>query len=431
MKRPPAMQDTFLYACVDTNTRIAIYDLTLANLHISRGDSTLAVRWFEDENLRTPIGVPERYQSGPRDVFAIAFDSIGCQSEIVKIPLLFSPSVEVSLQIESLPTCDDPQGGSIQSLVNVGTAPYSYFWSDSTVTGPNPGNLEGGLYELFVTDANGCTGSAELNLPSPDLCQITCSVVRIVSRVGGNDGLGSIAYPRTFNGVTAILLSGAIMDTLGGNGTFLDSIPNLIAGNYEVIVIDKGGCSDTCSFTITEPDCVNFFVRTDTQNLACSDANEGAISFEVSGVDPITFDWDRDELDGLSIATNLAAGTYTTTITDNLGCSDTITTTITAPDALILNCGISSPITQANGTDGQASVEIIGGTADFQLSWSGPSSGTQIVTSNQVVLIDNLSAGTYTFLVVDGNGCQERCQLTFVDIDCSNVELSLNAQDVT
>ncbi|MEM6376572.1 MAG: gliding motility-associated C-terminal domain-containing protein [Bacteroidota bacterium] len=431
VKRPPAVQDTFLYACVNDINSSATYDLTVANLYIGFGDSTLNIRWFEDENLRIPIGVPERYQTFPRDVFAIAFDSLGCQSETAKVTLLFSPALSVSLDANSLPTCNDTLGGSIQAIITGGTAPFTYAWSDTSLQGANPSNLPGGLYELTVTDTNSCTGTAEIDLTVPANFQIRCSVLENVSRVGGNDGLATIIYPRTFTGPATIILEGPINDTLRGNNTFLDSIPNLMAGNYNVTVVDTGGCTGTCAFTITEPDCANFFVRADTRNLVCSDANEGAISFEVSGVDPITFDWDRDELDGLSIATNLAAGTYITTITDNLGCSDTITNTIIAPDALILDCGISSPITQINGTDGQASIEIKGGTPRFQLSWSGPSSGNQIVNGNQVILIDNLSAGTYTFLVVDGNGCQERCQLTFVDIDCSNLQLSLTPQDVT
>lgn len=433
IKRPPAVQDTILYACVEnvTPNTTAIYDLTLTDLHISQGDSSVRVAWFEDENLQFPIRLPGSFRTTPRDVFAVGIDSLGCQSEVVTIPLLFSPTLEVALNITSVPTCNDPQGGSIQSIVTGGTAPFSYAWSDPSAQGPNPSNLTGALYELVVTDNNSCARSIEINLPSPPNFQISCNVINNVSRVGGNDGLATVSYPRTFNGPATIILNGPIVDTLAGDTNLTDVIPNLIAGDYVVTIIDMGGCTDTCAFTITEPDCANFFVGVDSNNLSCNDSNDGTITFQVSGGDPIFYDWDRDELDSLSVATNLAAGIYTTTITDVFGCSDTITTIITAPPALQLACSITQVITQINASDGQASIDITGGTGPFQLTWTGPSTGNQTITSNQAVLIDNLSAGTYTFLVSDENGCQERCSLTFTDIDCSGLQLSLTAQDIT
>lgn len=433
IKRPPAVQDTFLYACVEniTPNTTAIFDLTVADLHIAQGDSSVRIEWFEDETLQFPISVPESFRANARDVFAIALDSLDCQSEVVRVPLLFSPALEVALNITSVPTCNDPQGGSIQSIVTGGTEPFNYAWSDPSAQGPNPMNLASGLYELIVTDSNFCSSSIEINMPAPPTFQISCNVVNNVSRVGGNDGLATVSYPRNFNGPATIILSGPIVDTLAGDTALIDTIPDLIAGDYIVTIVDAGGCTDTCAFTITEPDCANFFVGVSSNNLTCSDSNDGSIDFKVSGAEPIFYDWDRDELDSLFSATNLAAGIYTTTITDNFGCSDTITTSLTAPPALQLDCDITQAITQTNGSDGQASINITGGTGPFQLTWSGPSTGNQAVTSNQTVVIDNLSAGTYIFLVTDENGCQERCTLTFTDVDCSGLQLTLTAQDIS
>lgn len=432
IKRPTVLQDTILYACVDnTTTTTTTYDLTQANLHISNGDSSLQVRWFEDVNLRIPIGVPESYQTSPRAVFAIAFDTLGCQSSPVRVPLFFSPAVNVSLDVENIPTCNNPQGGSLLVIVGGGTMPFSYAWSDPSLQGPNPNNLMGGLYQLTVTDTNFCSSSIEVELPTSGNIQIRCTVLENVSRVSGNDGLATITYSRFFAGPATIIVEGPLSDTLTGNNGFLDSIPNLIAGDYTITVVDTGGCSATCTFTITEPDCANFSTSADTRNLSCSGANDGAIAFQTFGATPITYDWDRDELDGLSTALNLEAGTYTTIVTDNLGCSDTVIHVLTAPDPLQLSCGISQPISQLNGSDGQASIEISGGTGPFELSWSGPNAGNQLVPSNQTVLLDNLSAGTYIFTVLDANDCEAICSLTFTDVDCSKLQLTLTPQDLT
>jgi hypothetical protein len=49
--------------------------------------------------------------------------------------------------------------GSIALSVTGGSAPYTYYWTNSSVSGGNPTNLCAGTYGVLVMDANGCADS--------------------------------------------------------------------------------------------------------------------------------------------------------------------------------------------------------------------------------------------------------------------------------
>lgn len=61
--------------------------------------------------------------------------------------------------------------GSILVNANGGVAPYTYEWSNG-MTNSTLTNLTAGTYELMVTDANGCTGSASVELTNNAAPQI-------------------------------------------------------------------------------------------------------------------------------------------------------------------------------------------------------------------------------------------------------------------
>jgi hypothetical protein len=65
-------------------------------------------------------------------------------------------------------SCADCYNGSINTIVNGGTAPYTYQWNDdNNSTTPNLSNLNGGEYRLIVSDANGCKLENSIRLSMP------------------------------------------------------------------------------------------------------------------------------------------------------------------------------------------------------------------------------------------------------------------------
>jgi Secretion system C-terminal sorting domain len=52
----------------------------------------------------------------------------------------------------------------VEIIVDGGTSPYEYVWSVPEITG-NSATLEPGVYNVTVTDSNGCETSIELTVP--------------------------------------------------------------------------------------------------------------------------------------------------------------------------------------------------------------------------------------------------------------------------
>ena len=96
-------------------------------------------------------------------------------------------------------------------------------------------------------------------------------------------------------------------------------------------------------------------------------------------------------------ATNLSAGTYTVTVTDNNGCSGTASAIITQPASLNISASTTTTLVCNGAATGSTSSISSGGLSPYTYSWS-PSGGTGASATN-------LSAGTYTVTVKDNNGC--------------------------
>jgi hypothetical protein len=62
----------------------------------------------------------------------------------------------LSISIDSTDETSSLNDGSSTAIINGGTPPYSYIWSNGGVANPQV-NLAPGLYTVIVTDANGCT----------------------------------------------------------------------------------------------------------------------------------------------------------------------------------------------------------------------------------------------------------------------------------
>ena len=113
------------------------------------------------------------------------------------------------------------------------------------------------------------------------------------------------------------------------DGSVVSTVQNptdLSAGTYTLTVTDSAGATGTSSeITISQPDALS---TTSTKtDVAIAGESTGAIDLTVSGgTAPYTYLWN----DGVTTAnrTGLAAGTYTVTVTDDNGCTDTHSTVI-------------------------------------------------------------------------------------------------------
>lgn len=176
-------------------------------------------------------------------------------------------------------------------------------------------------------------------------------------------------------------------------------IPNLVAGIYNIEIIDAIGCHTFGSWTI-EPSSI---IRLDTPtvtltNVKCQGSNDGAITINATG-GKLPYSYSID--DGATYVpnntfANLEAGKYFTYVKDANGCTDLRTHNITEPNPLQVAGAITKPLDCISNAT--VTVTATGGTAPYTYSKDG-------ITFVQSNIFNNLVAGTYTTYVKDANGC--------------------------
>ena len=282
--------------------------------------------------------------------------------------------------------------GAISTSASGGTPAYTYTWSPSGA-GSNPTGLAAGQYNVTIADAHRCNILDSIILTQPTAALTVTTSHTDVSCNGGSDGTltinvsgGTPPYSFLGNPVPA--------------GTTV--IPNRTANAYVGNVLDVNNCSVAVSETITEP---AVFALSETHvNETCFGANQGSITIApAGGTAAYSYLWN----DGITTQnrTNIIAGTYTLTATDQHLCTATITTTVTQPLAPVMAVAVTPPSCFAG--DGSATANPAGGTAPYSYIWSGSGGTTgQTVTK---------PAGNYNVTATDASTCQQTASLVITE----------------
>lgn len=307
-------------------------------------------------------------------------DSAGC---IVNVPVIIAPGITLSATIQSTPTlCNGSINGSLIATPTNGQGPYSYSWSPAGGNAASASNLAAGNYSVTITDGNGCTNNFQGTVASPPILNVN-NIIQNANCQGINGqavitATGGTA-PYTYN--WSAIGSGA-------------SASNLTPGNYTVTVVDQNGCTQATAFAIGQPVQLQFSLANTT--VSCFGGGNGTATANItSGTGPYTYLWSPTG-GNAATATGLAAGNYSLTITDANGCVQSQNTTISQP-AVLLTSATQTNVACYGGNTGNATVNTTGGIQPYQYAWS-PSGGNAATAAN-------LSAGSYTVVATDGNGC--------------------------
>ncbi len=318
-------------------------------------------------------------------------DANNCQA-VETVQVLQSAGIDVVETITNI-NCFGDNNGLIALAISGGNAPYTLEWTDmmGNILGNNPTleNQTAGIYQINITDANGClqtqqfeiSQNEELLLSFSNLNNLNCNNVatgNIELIVTGGDG------NYTFN---------------WSNGSDQQNLENLPAGAFTVTVTDGLNCSQELSTTLSEPAALN--VTDTTLPSSCFNTSDGSISLTVTGGTIATdyqYNWSNG---GTTIEqSGLGADTYQVTITDDLGCQLEETYTISSPDPILLEV-MELPATCNGAPTGTATVTASGGNGTYSYEWDND-------TGNQITATaTDLLANIYFVTVTDGNGCTE------------------------
>jgi gliding motility-associated-like protein len=197
-----------------------------------------------------------------------------------------------------------------------------------------------------------------------------------------------------------------------GCGTYTDQAsieftpPVTQIGQYYLKIQSGAGYVEDLCGNLDTLDSIGFFfdgvvaAQLIPDHLDCFEVCDGSIDVDItSGAAPYSYAWSGG-LPPDSNQVGLCAGNYTVTITDDVGCTLVVDTTLDqAPDITTstLNVeGISCHNTVA--CDGSASASSTGGTPPYFYTWSSSESG---------FLANQLCADTNFIYTTDGNGCMD------------------------
>ncbi len=313
-------------------------------------------------------------------------DLNGCTSQSV-VNILQTVQINVTTS-NNTPSCFGSCDGIATANPTGGQLPYSYLWNPSNQTTQTATGLCAGTYTVTVTDANGCFNTSIVIFTNPPQLTANAAITNVTCNNLCNGAISVIPGGGTPGYTFAWLPGGQTTATVTG----------LCAGSYTVTVTDANGCTNQQVLNVSQAPPI---IVTPTNTLpACNQCN-GQIVLNPSGGSGIytSFVW-TPNVSSSGTAINLCAGVYTIVITDNTGCSQTVTVNLSnqnGPSAVTA----STNATCNGGCNGTASVGSIVGTGPFTFDWL-PGTPTGDGTQN----ISNLCAGTYTVQVTDqGTGC--------------------------
>ncbi len=292
--------------------------------------------------------------------------------------------------IDILRSCPNDSSGSITVTMAGGLMPYNYSWNTGDTTAVIF-DIPPGSYQLTVTDGLGNSRVGNFDVMSFPAMNIDANITPVT----GNPG--------NANGAISLSVSGGTpsYSFLWDDNSTNPNRNNLPAGTYCVTITDNAGCEDSNCFEVDFSESGLFWQVAQTTPTQCPGDQDGSFELLITGGEaPYTIVFGDDvtlnSADGVVIRSDLSAGTYTFTVTDNAGTQVSGQVMILGPSDWMITPTIVSD-SDGGDCEGSISLEIEGGTNPVTVTWPG------IGQVGPVVM--GLCSGDYAFVLEDANGC--------------------------
>jgi len=298
-----------------------------------------------------------------------------------------------------------------------------YELGDTTVCEGNPFTTTGNYEETLLTDLN-CDSIVTL-----DLFMIVCLIQSdfIMTPVICNGTASGIIDFNVVNGTPPFTYQWQHLQTQdtgsGSISSLTDQIQltNLFAGTYLINIEDQFGNQDVIIAEVTEPSVLENELMASDYNgfeISCFEGTNGTLSaFPSGGVPPYNYNWSNG--DDVEIINELSAGNYEVMITDDVGCELIQNFELTSPSELILNPNFQNPNCDGLETGIISLISASGGVGPYEYAFEDGNYGEQTT-------FENLGPATYTYHLIDNNGCETSVQGTLMAPDIPDIELGEN-----
>ncbi len=311
-------------------------------------------------------------------------------------------------------SCNGFANGSITAIVSSGTQPFVYSWSNNG-NGSSIGSLTPSIYTLTVTDVNGCADTADATITEPALLTSNEILNDSVSCFGRSDGNSTLQIAGGTTPYTIVWNSNPPQQT--------PALTNVFAGTYIANITDAKGCLLADTVLIEEPSLLTASTQ-NIVNILCFENPIGSAEVVAQGsIPPYTYSWNSVPPQQTVVASNLFAGNYTVTITDNIGCTTTANAGITQPTKLLFALVDSTQPRCFGESNGNITVNTSGAIMPYTYNWNH-----NVVLNNASA--QNIPRGFYSVTVSDANGCRDSIalnlpeptlltvSLTYTDLSC-------------
>jgi gliding motility-associated-like protein len=302
----------------------------------------------------------------------------GCTAtQAITVPEnVFAPAISSAPSPSS--SCVINNGSIDLTVTPVGT--YTYLWSNAAIT-EDLNNIAAGIYTVTVSAGGACTSSAIItvtsNVPAPAIANVINNADCGAATGGIDLTISGGAAPFTF---------------LWSNAAATEDLNNVLSGTYTVTVTGGNGCTTTQALTVQN----DVFTPAITSSLSPTTSclvNNGSVDLTITPAGTYTYQWSNTaQTEDLN---NLAAGTYTVTVSAGGTCTNTASVTVQSntPSPVLSNTPVAANCGLATGN---IDLTVTGSQTPYNFLWSN-----NAVTED----LNAILPGTYTVTVTAGNGC--------------------------
>ncbi len=252
--------------------------------------------------------------------------------------------------------------GAIDLSVTGGTPGYTFSWTGpglpNGTSSEDLSNIGAGLYEVVVTDINGCQQIESFTI----MGQVAVSSV--ITNADCDGALGAIDI--TVNGIPPFTY-----DWQGPNGfsNSNEDITGLEPGDYTLTFIDGTGIPVTEVYTVGIDSPIQLILSSTGTSIA--GASDGTATVVINGGTPdYTIEWSNGGT--TSTISELMSGTYTITVTDADGCMQIGKVIVPGGGGIAVAVNVVSTATCNNECDAELQATVAGGVGPYTYQWDDP-----------------------------------------------------------
>lgn len=316
-------------------------------------------------------------------------------------------SLETIAFLDSIATCYNASDGGVSANSTGGTTPYSYEWNNLSVDSILSG-IPFGLYEVTVTDANGCTDSANVFVdffddiaPTPIAQSITIYL----------DEFGTAQ-------IDVLDIDNGSFDNCGLDTLFIDKnefeCDDIGIDSIEFSVIDSNLNLSTIMVPVTIVDTFAPIIQCQSDTAICTEVFNYPMPTALDNCSGYSI----FQIDGLASGSVFPVGITTNTfvVTDSGGNTDTCSFTVTRDENSIpADAGLDTALCNLTSINLNATVPLSGNG-----SWNSLGSATVVSEFQNNTQVNGLIIGNNDFVWTVSNGtCPPTSDTVTIRIDAN------------